>query len=156
MQQRSSTARDDHADNADRRPNRGVGVHGLPPTRRRGEDARGRYGVGRHDRGEQRGAEVGIKERGRVRFFFFQAEDGIRDLTVTGVQTCALPISLVASSSAFNSFLLSAMRKRWSNSSIFFLSNSISCRSVLTSVAASCPSAKVAEEIGRASCRERV
>src|SRR3989475_9698470 len=28
-------------------------------------------------------------------FFFFQAEDGIRDLTVTGVQTCALPISSV-------------------------------------------------------------
>src|SRR5256886_5467545 len=27
--------------------------------------------------------------------FFFQAEDGIRDLTVTGVQTCALPISVV-------------------------------------------------------------
>src|SRR5256886_9112478 len=27
-----------------------------------------------------------------VTFFFFQAEDGIRDLTVTGVQTCALPI----------------------------------------------------------------
>src|SRR3989475_1920903 len=27
--------------------------------------------------------------------FFFQAEDGIRDLTVTGVQTCALPISPV-------------------------------------------------------------
>src|SRR6266542_6548905 len=26
-------------------------------------------------------------------FFFFQAEDGIRDATVTGVQTCALPIS---------------------------------------------------------------
>src|SRR6266542_3059897 len=26
------------------------------------------------------------------RFFFFQAEDGIRDATVTGVQTCALPI----------------------------------------------------------------
>src|SRR2546430_8680714 len=26
--------------------------------------------------------------------FFFQAEDGIRDLTVTGVQTCALPICL--------------------------------------------------------------
>src|SRR2546427_1792440 len=29
-----------------------------------------------------------------VCFFFFQAEDGIRDLTVTGVQTCALPISV--------------------------------------------------------------
>ena len=26
-------------------------------------------------------------------FFFFQAEDGIRDTSVTGVQTCALPIS---------------------------------------------------------------
>src|SRR2546430_17118753 len=30
-----------------------------------------------------------------VTVFFFQAEDGIRDLTVTGVQTCALPISFV-------------------------------------------------------------
>src|SRR2546421_7247671 len=29
----------------------------------------------------------------RVSLFFFQAEDGIRDLIVTGVQTCALPIS---------------------------------------------------------------
>src|SRR6266511_6004910 len=27
-------------------------------------------------------------------FFFFQAEDGIRDFHVTGVQTCALPISI--------------------------------------------------------------
>src|SRR3989449_2130195 len=30
------------------------------------------------------------------RFFFFQAEDGIRDVAVTGVQTCALPISVFA------------------------------------------------------------
>src|SRR2546429_3155744 len=30
-----------------------------------------------------------------VGFFFFQAEDGIRDVAVTGVQTCALPISIV-------------------------------------------------------------
>src|SRR3712207_9105278 len=29
-------------------------------------------------------------------FFFFQAEDGIRDIGVTGVQTCALPISIEA------------------------------------------------------------
>src|SRR5690606_39328345 len=28
-------------------------------------------------------------------FFFFQAEDGIRDFHVTGVQTCALPISIL-------------------------------------------------------------
>src|SRR6266853_4810843 len=33
-------------------------------------------------------------------FFFFQAEDGIRDLTVTGVQTCALPISMFSEISA--------------------------------------------------------
>src|SRR2546422_7019294 len=31
-----------------------------------------------------------------VFFFFFQAEDGIRDVAVTGVQTCALPISVAA------------------------------------------------------------
>src|SRR5476651_342227 len=30
-------------------------------------------------------------------FFFFQAEDGIRDIGVTGVQTCALPISATKS-----------------------------------------------------------
>src|SRR5256884_6648652 len=32
-------------------------------------------------------------------FFFFQAEDGIRDVAVTGVQTCALPISVAATPS---------------------------------------------------------
>src|SRR2546429_3359827 len=30
-----------------------------------------------------------------VIIFFFQAEDGIRDVAVTGVQTCALPISAI-------------------------------------------------------------
>ena len=46
-----------------------------------------------------RGGGGGMKmgRVGRVRmnsviFFFFQAEDGIRDHCVTGVQTCALPI----------------------------------------------------------------
>src|SRR5256885_9674215 len=33
-------------------------------------------------------------------FFFFQAEDGIRDYKVTGVQTCALPISMLTLISA--------------------------------------------------------
>src|SRR2546429_7163984 len=33
-------------------------------------------------------------------FFFFQAEDGIRDVAVTGVQTCALPISCFFKKSA--------------------------------------------------------
>src|SRR3712207_6350881 len=38
--------------------------------------------------------------------FFFQAEDGIRDIGVTGVQTCALPISLARS----NAVLAGALR----------------------------------------------
>src|SRR5437762_6740441 len=37
-----------------------------------------------------------------VFFFFFQAEDGIRDTSVTGVQTCALPISSPVSASEAN------------------------------------------------------
>src|SRR2546429_3782254 len=37
---------------------------------------------------------------GRGVFFFFQAEDGIRDVAVTGVQTCALPIFKAAESAA--------------------------------------------------------
>src|SRR2546429_5753367 len=36
---------------------------------------------------------VDVHVEGCVFFFFFQAEDGIRDVAVTGVQTCALPIS---------------------------------------------------------------
>src|ERR1022692_5121216 len=38
---------------------------------------------------------IGRELRAKIycRFFFFQAEDGIRDYKVTGVQTCALPIS---------------------------------------------------------------
>src|SRR2546430_10532925 len=44
---------------------------------------------------EGRGVGGWRSARGRGCVFFFQAEDGIRDLTVTGVQTCALPISVV-------------------------------------------------------------
>src|SRR6266496_454430 len=39
-------------------------------------------------------------------FFFFQAEDGIRDLYVTGVQTCALPISVLSSGGGTRIFTL--------------------------------------------------
>src|SRR2546422_4218815 len=34
----------------------------------------------------------------QIFFFFFQAEDGIRDVAMTGVQTCALPILLIVTS----------------------------------------------------------
>src|SRR5260370_26979461 len=39
-------------------------------------------------------------------FFFFQAEDGIRDSSVTGVQTCALPISDLNGSSFLRSTVI--------------------------------------------------
>src|SRR5690606_24355404 len=41
--------------------------------------------------------------------FFFQAEDGIRDFHVTGVQTCALPISHAANWNSFDPLALSAL-----------------------------------------------
>src|SRR5437588_7114343 len=39
--------------------------------------------------------ELGVASISSCLFFFFQAEDGIRDHCVTGVQTCALPISIL-------------------------------------------------------------
>src|SRR2546421_748869 len=47
-------------------------------------------------------------------FFFFQAEDGIRDLIVTGVQTCALPILSRASRTATDDDPLSNHTSRMS------------------------------------------
>src|SRR5690554_178080 len=44
-----------------------------------------------------------------VGFFFFQAEDGIRDADVTGVQTCALPI--LSRSGVINTFTLEYANK---------------------------------------------
>src|SRR5207245_5338836 len=43
--------------------------------------------------------------------FFFQAEDGIRDATVTGVQTCALPISMPGNSEPPQTRIRSGMRR---------------------------------------------
>src|SRR2546425_7949689 len=43
--------------------------------------------------------QVGLKKLvPHIFFFFFQAEDGIRDKLVTGVQTCALPIYFIIAS----------------------------------------------------------
>ena len=41
----------------------------------------------------------------KVNFFFFQAEDGIRDSPVTGVQTCALPIFVISHNFAIRSIV---------------------------------------------------
>ena len=69
-------------------------------------------------------------------FFFFQAEDGIRDWSVTGVQTCALPISM-AGIPLFNGFLSKEMMLEEASHTDWFNS-------------------AYAVQIGRASCRERV
>src|SRR2546426_6067478 len=48
-------------------------------------------------------------------FFFFQAEDGIRDYKVTGVQTCALPIcSSLAAAAGTNTLATSSPQMRFS------------------------------------------
>src|SRR2546430_7578432 len=89
-------------------------------------------------------------------FFFFQAEDGIRDLTVTGVQTCALPISVHAGV-AFEARKL-PMKFTW-------VDCQPNCRGWVSAagiVTAGSPRefdefARGRQlEIGRASCRERV
>ena len=69
-------------------------------------------------------------------FFFFQAEDGIRDRDVTGVQTCALPIS-----EARIDIMASVGVLRW----FAGFADRIDGRLVASN-----------EQIGRASCRERV
>src|SRR3989475_9531454 len=58
----------------------------------------------------------GFLSQSRIYFFFFQAEDGIRDLTVTGVQTCALPIwcrTAPWTSAAARPRTISRAKSRW-------------------------------------------
>src|SRR2546430_4449481 len=88
-------------------------------------------------------------------FFFFQAEDGIRDLTVTGVQTCALPISFTpAAVSRPRSYVFRAALSR--------IEMQVSCHASPPAENRPIPAVygdrrkKACEEIGRASCRERV
>src|SRR5256885_2896203 len=92
-------------------------------------------------------------ERTRLLFFFFQAEDGIRDYKVTGVQTCALPIfaedSILQNFGQFES-LYSKFTLVWSPTEALRLAAWLFDRggkSVL-------PRERI--QIGRASCRERV
>src|SRR5206468_5458445 len=74
-------------------------------------------------------------------FFFFQAEDGIRDLIVTGVQTCALPIfaeAFVAAAIAAPASIAAATKAS---------ASSLSLGRIVTVTGLA--------QIGRASCRER-
>src|SRR5690606_41127710 len=88
--------------------------------------------------------------------FFFQAEDGIRDFHVTGVQTCALPIYIAMVPAGF----------RWNDlgswQSLLDIGPADADGNVILGdvVAPDCENSYIRSEgslqIGRASCRERV
>src|SRR5256885_10736365 len=54
-------------------------------------------------------------------FFFFQAEDGIRDYKVTGVQTCALPILMRTSGLDFTATRFRESVREWFSAGAFLL-----------------------------------
>src|SRR5437762_3960727 len=86
-----------------------------------------------------------------VFFFFFQAEDGIRDTSVTGVQTCALPISSEAEGRA-DEVGVDAMTR-----AVFLDRDGVLNHAVLRDGKPHPPAdeASMTIKIGRASCRER-
>src|SRR5256885_4469227 len=88
-------------------------------------------------------------------FFFFQAEDGIRDYKVTGVQTCALPISRRSAKEAAYAERFARMTRSIGGKCCSTSRRRISRkrrRRRLRATAFDWYSGK----IGRASCRERV
>src|SRR2546430_11034112 len=88
-------------------------------------------------------------------FFFFQAEDGIRDLTVTGVQTCALPIYRIYAmcGNGPNGFDLFAAH---GVDAIVEIHGRIAVRNEEFDAVADARQLRARfEQIGRASCRER-
>src|SRR2546429_857532 len=96
---------------------------------------------------------VSVLFAGWVFFFFFQAEDGIRDVAVTGVQTCALPI------------LCSVAERRGgptTGTRIVSSAETIATRAAAPPTrnpktpSPTARSAASLRQIGRASCRERV
>src|SRR2546430_6419459 len=89
-------------------------------------------------------------------FFFFQAEDGIRDLTVTGVQTCALPIFKFYACVGSNHTTLDALRTMQAEHR--FRADDVERITVHGSQVTLDHVGWKYEpaEIGRASCRERV
>src|SRR5256885_4671083 len=90
------------------------------------------------------------------RLFFFQAEDGIRDYKVTGVQTCALPILTRLGGSVLFQRLLSGRREAVS---LLYANGEIYARFAQWARRTDPPlggESVLRQKIGRASCRERV
>src|SRR2546421_1681453 len=88
-------------------------------------------------------------------FFFFQAEDGIRDLIVTGVQTCALPISLGRAEHAADRRAAAPARRVARDPPGARRAEDRMRHSVFPR-RATAPPRRARAQIGRASCRERV
>src|SRR5256885_4711867 len=88
-------------------------------------------------------------------FFFFQAEDGIRDYKVTGVQTCALPILEFSATGCVHGRRTRRNRSEQTNPALQLQcpkrSESRKCKTEITR-----NSGAGRAKIGRASCRERV
>src|SRR2546422_1257718 len=92
-----------------------------------------------------------------TRFFFFQAEDGIRDVAVTGVQTCALPISIFVVDMAHIAGLVAAgiHPSPVPHALIVTTTTHKTLRGPRGGLIL-CQEVFAKDEIGRASCRERV
>src|SRR5690349_24766005 len=84
-------------------------------------------------------------------FFFFQAEDGIRDLYVTGVQTCALPILRVTG--GCNRSCCAMVQKPWIL--IHWASIDCRCNATQSSAGLSVPSSRSEERRVGKECRYR-
>src|SRR5437763_13460964 len=91
--------------------------------------------------------------------FFSQAEDGIRDTSVTGVQTCALPISKAAPSwaSRWQVGLVVSRERRLDGLHLAGGSPTTGrpSRRAIYGTACGCAPGGRGSQIGRASCRER-
>src|SRR5258706_5120427 len=92
--------------------------------------------------------------------FFFKAEDGIRDWSVTGVQTCALPISGIGQPYFQKEFFHNGYIKSLKQLVHFYNTRDVYPFNVTSG---HCPAGTTEKvdcwpmpEIGRASCRERV
>src|SRR5437868_7747416 len=90
---------------------------------------------------------------GSLLFFFFQAEDGIRDRNVTGVQTCALPICCPGGSGGDGGG--GAVDGGPGGGAIMFASHaSITVNAAIEASGGGGGGGAQSKEIGRASCRE--
>src|SRR3712207_9561388 len=82
--------------------------------------------------------------------YFFQAEDGIRDIGVTGVQTCALPIFGCSVNTAAPGLTSRAETRSWR------CREPLPIKTSASETPYSSANSRRSGEIGRASCRERV